>query len=452
LEAPAPAYRDLIAPGKYQSQIVRVHGQVTFLDPGRGFFLDMSDPVDWKRALWVDTSETSRLRLGQWVDAVGQVDVFSFELALRDALVRPLESGPAPVPARLQADRLANIDCQGKLVILDAKLIEMQSTVDEDIWVFSAGNGVAYAKLPAAAGRLPHFAKDSRVQICGIALRHRAPGFDAPPKPFAYQIWMRGPDDGRLLSAPSWWTPRRIQWLIAGLLVLAAAVAIWNSLLHGKVRTQTEIIRRHMATQTIHQERARIARDLHDEIGSNLGSLTLLTQIAQEEFKDDENARREFGEMHRIARKTYDSLRDIVWLTASDSPDPKVLEHRLRETAEMMLSSIQHTVSLNLAALPRELPLEFARHVLLIFKEALHNAVRHADATLITVTALASPARLSLRISDNGRGFDPAKVTESAGLPSVRERAHLLRAELQIRSAPGAGAEFILNAPLAAAT
>jgi signal transduction histidine kinase len=311
---------------------------------------------------------------------------------------------------------------------------------------------MAFAKLPAASGRLPRLAKGSKVQIRGIALRSRAPGFDLPPKPFSYQIWMRSPADATLLAAPSWWTPRRIQWLLGAVALLAAAIVIWNSLLHRKVRAQTEIIERHVASQSIHQERARIARDLHDEIGSNLGSLTLLSQIAEEEFKDDENARREFGELHRIARKTYDSLRDIVWLTASDSPDPEVLEHRLRETAEMMLSSVRHTVSLNLAALPRELPLEFARHVLLIFKEALHNAVRHADATLITVNALASPARFQLCIRDNGRGFDPATVAESAGLPSVRERAHVLHADLQIRSAPGHGAEFLLDAPIAAAS
>ncbi len=450
LQAPTPAYRDLIAPGRFQSQIVRATGQVTLLDPGRGFFMDMSDAVDWKRSLWVNTSDTHDLELGQWVNAVGQADVVSFEPALRDALIQRLPRDQEPPPTRMGAEHLASVDCHGKLVQIEATLLDSQPTVDEDIWVFSAGSSMGFAKLPTRAGHLPKLEKGSKVRVCGIALLHRAPGFELPPKPFAYQIWMRKTSDGKLLAAPSWWNARHVQWVLVAAACLTGAVVIWNSLLRRKVRMQTEIIRGHLDAETIHRERARIARDLHDEIGSNLGSLTLLTQIAEEEFRGDENARREFGEMHRIARKTYDSLRDIVWLTASDSPDPRVLEQRLRETAEMMLASVPHTVSLDLAELPRDLPLDFARHVLLIFKEALHNAVRHAEATLIHVSALASSARLQLRIQDNGRGFDPATVTESAGLPSVRERAHVLQAQLQIVTSPGQGTEFLLDAPILA--
>jgi signal transduction histidine kinase len=91
---------------------------------------------------------------------------------------------------------------------------------------------------------------------------------------------------------------------------------------------------------------------------------------------------------------------------------------------------------------------DLRRQIFLIFKEAVHNVLRHSGATEVTVDFRVEHGWLSLRVADNGGGFDDARVHDGHGLRSMRERARELAAEIEIHSGPG-GTNITLRVPLA---
>ncbi len=446
--APEPAYRTLVGSVVVDGQLCRVRGQVSYFEPGRGFFLDTHDAVDWKSVLWIQTSQPVTPRLGEWMEAAGHSDVLDLQPALRNSVVRSLGPGAELWPYQTDGIKLLSGDLNGKLMKVEAKLASEQPELEKGIWIISAGASLALAKLAPAAGALPTFPPGSRVSITAVVLQKRTPGLEPPPAPFSYVLLMRKPSDALLLAPPSWLEDWRIRRLLGGTLAIAALGAIWAFSLHRKVKRQTEIIRRHVADEAVHQERARIARDLHDEIGSNLGSLALLSQMAQDEFHEPPPVRAEFGEIHRIARKSFDALRDIVWLTAHDGLTRDAFEKRLRDAADSLLAGVAHEIAIDLSALPDPTPPDFARHLLLILKEALHNAVRHAHARRIVVNIRASHSSVELQVIDDGCGFSLDAAAESAGLPGMRERAVMLKGLLEIASQPGSGTRIALHIPM----
>jgi signal transduction histidine kinase len=88
------------------------------------------------------------------------------------------------------------------------------------------------------------------------------------------------------------------------------------------------------------------------------------------------------------------------------------------------------------------------RHAYLVFKEALNNAARHADASRVDVALSVRSGRLVLRVADDGRGFDPSRATEGNGLTTMTRRAAELGGRTEIASPPGGGTSVTLDVPL----
>ena len=193
--------------------------------------------------------------------------------------------------------------------------------------------------------------------------------------------------------------------------------------------------------------RQRIARDVHDEIGSGLGTIALLSQMAGGKATHPEEARQDFAEINHLSREITESLRDIVWLIRPETRTLGDLAQRLRETASSMLAAVPHEFTVDPAVQGRALPLEFKRQVLLVFKEALHNLIRHAQAGHAVVRVGGNAAGFTLELEDDGRGFDPAALVSGAGLLGMKQRAATLGGVLEIRSEPGKGATLRLAVP-----
>lgn len=191
--------------------------------------------------------------------------------------------------------------------------------------------------------------------------------------------------------------------------------------------------------------RLRIARDLHDEVGSNLGSIALLSEVIG---RPSERPLREIPEIRRIAVQTIGALRDIVWFLdpASDSMEELML--RMRETANMMLPGVPFEFSATGASGAPAPSLELRRNLFPIFKEILHNIAKHAGATQVRIEVAIVSRRFELRVSDNGKGFDPSIPTAGHGLKNLRRRTAELEGTLDFRSVPGQGTSLRLVAPL----
>jgi len=194
--------------------------------------------------------------------------------------------------------------------------------------------------------------------------------------------------------------------------------------------------------------RQRIARDLHDEIGSSLGSIALITQDILASIGGSAQTRDDLTEIKHIADETVSAMRDITRLIQSDRYGSDDLATLLRETAARVLRAIPHTLTLEVSTPGRKLPVDRQRDLSLMFKEALYNITCHAAATGVKIRLAQSSTQLSVTIHDNGQGFDPAAITEGMGLTNLQRRAAKHGGSIRIDSAPAQGTTLTITLPV----
>lgn len=229
--------------------------------------------------------------------------------------------------------------------------------------------------------------------------------------------------------------------LVGGSIGVTGAVAVLAAALSWRGRRQRRLERE--------RHRERLARDLHDELGSNLGSIALISSCALQGDSDEGQMRADLAEIERVARESADSMRDMVELlggrrggAASDWLGV------LRGLAERLLRGVELDCRLPDGVLALEPDLETRREIYLFCKEVLHNVARHAGSARVRFHVRAAPGGLRVEIADDGRGFDPAAVGEGGhGLGNLRQRAAGMRATMHLAAAPGAGTTITLDVP-----
>jgi len=226
-----------------------------------------------------------------------------------------------------------------------------------------------------------------------------------------------------------------IRWSLWGLAIATGAVLyiLWR----GRRARRRDLARL----------RRRLAQDIHDEIGSGLGTISLLSQMGCGQERHPADTREEFAEINRLSTTVTESLRDIVWFIRPETRTVGDLAQRLRETAASMLSGIEHSFNSAGPALEKDLPLDHKRQVLLFFKEALHNILRHSRAARAEVCVTGDERCFRLKVQDDGCGFDAAAPASGAGVTGMKQRAQTLGGRLVIESIPGTGTTLLLEVP-----
>ncbi|MEQ1747777.1 MAG: discoidin domain-containing protein [Prosthecobacter sp.] len=199
---------------------------------------------------------------------------------------------------------------------------------------------------------------------------------------------------------------------------------------------------RHLEMESLRQ---RISRDLHDDIGSHLGSIRLMSELALRDGSDSDS----LEEIHRLAGEAAESMRGIIWLVREgDAPKLASLVEAMSQSAASLLKGTDWTLKAPTADDSTTASLEFHRQVFLFFREAAHNVTRHAKASTVTIEICWKSKRFQLCIKDNGCGFDADAVTAGNGLTNLRHRAEVLKGNLHITSESGKGTHITLDAPL----
>jgi signal transduction histidine kinase len=201
--------------------------------------------------------------------------------------------------------------------------------------------------------------------------------------------------------------------------------------------------RRH-AHRELLKIRERIAGDLHDEVGSNLGSIQMFADLAAGRSGRSEELKR----IQRIAGETVSAVRDIVWLLRPEGEHRIGTVEHLRETSSIMLESLDWKFTANEDAWQVELPDEATRHLFLFFRESLHNIIRHARAAKVEIRVEKVADKFRLAITDDGVGIEPERLERPATLHALRQRAEALGAEFTVESRPGAGTQLALAIPV----
>jgi signal transduction histidine kinase len=199
------------------------------------------------------------------------------------------------------------------------------------------------------------------------------------------------------------------------------------------------------------RERTRIARELHDDIGASLaivcvdlmkavrpfsGSAELVPPAVAEVYEQiQEIAKR----VSRLSHQLHSPALEYLGL-------PKALQVECRESSELF----RIPIVCSCRDVPQKLDKTVGLHLLRVVQEALLNAAKHSGATQVEVEAAGTPALLTVRVRDNGSGFDVEQSRQAAGLGLLimRERMRLAGSELEIRSQPGQGTEVVCRAPL----
>lgn len=190
--------------------------------------------------------------------------------------------------------------------------------------------------------------------------------------------------------------------------------------------------------------RERIAGDLHDEVGSNLGSIQMFADLAESHAGPSKELKR----IQRIAAETVSAVRDIVWLLRPQGDHRIGTAEHLRETGSIMLEALDWEFHANEAAWQTELTDEANRHLFLYFREALHNVLRHSGAARVEIRADEEAGRFRLVITDDGSGIPPEKMERPSTLRALRQRVEALGAEFQVDSGAGKGTRLELSIPL----
>ena len=240
-----------------------------------------------------------------------------------------------------------------------------------------------------------------------------------------------------VIRPPLWLRP----WVWALTLALVCATS------YGAFRWRLRQILR------VEHARQRIADDLHDDIGSRMSAVALRLDLVGRAPTIGEADRERLGALAQSARGVVDELRDTVWMVDAGHDDLASLVSRMEQFAAEMLRGRLYTFSGAAALPPVPLGMEARRHLYLFYKEALHNAVRHAGPGPIAVDVAYTRGLLALAVRDEGAGFDahaprPTGTRAGRGLHTLQARADALGGDLRIESAPGCGTAVRLQVPL----
>ena len=224
---------------------------------------------------------------------------------------------------------------------------------------------------------------------------------------------------------------------------------------HGLLERIEEERRRsgQLAMRAQEEERRRLARDLHDEVNQALTAILLRLEALAQETPPERTP--EVVELKRLVNQAMDELLNLARQLRPSALD----DHGLRAALETQLKRFSARTGvearLETAGDPDSLADVVQTAVYRVAQEALTNVTRHAGATVVELVVAEDDRGVELRVSDDGRGFDPAVLPHlksltpgrGLGLIGMAERARLVGGELDVRSAPGGGTTIALRVP-----
>lgn len=482
-------YRRDLLPGKR----VHVQGVVTLQRPGEDLFLQ-----DATGGLHVRSPATTRIPVGATVDVVGFPDFDHFLPVLEDAVVRRTEAAPAVVPPKpvTISEIQAGLNHAG-LVALRARVIDrnvrhgrkgpgslpLTRTVlllQQDDLVFTA-----VAETAERQNALTGIPIGSTIEVSGVCFTESG----ADKKLKSLQILL--PDDRsfRLLERPSWLTPQRLLVGLAVLLVVAIAAVVWTVMvskrnavlrvlirekelaqselqaahdqLEARVRERTAQLKSQITARkeselqfkAVLSERTRLAQELHDTLEQTLTGVGLQLATTSKIFATKPATANRHLELARelVAQGQMD-VRRSVWDLRSRASEQFDLAGALVTNSQQLTAGTAVHIEVTAKGQVRPLSETMEENLLRIGQEAMTNIIKHSKATEARIELDYGPKHITLRIQDNGCGFDPRQdsgpTTGHFGLLGISERSKRLGADLTISSAPGQGTTILVQVAL----
>jgi signal transduction histidine kinase len=430
-------------------QRTKVAGQIIYARKDGCFLLD-----DKTGVRLLNATESPPLSAGDRVEAVGFPQLGGPSPVLREARIRKIGHAAMPEPVRLTADGLLDRSHDSTLVQIDALLLGDTRRRSERILEMQAGPAHFIARLRSGQNAWPSLAPGSRLKLTGVYASVNET--DTGANPDSFELLLNNSADIVVLQTPSWWTVSRAVG-IAGALAGALGLAfVWITVLRRKVEERTAALQEEIETRQLveqhrvmEQERIRVARDLHDELGAGLTEVGILTSLVKNPAVLPEKKTRYLEQLSDSAKTLVAGLDEIVWAINPQYDSVSSLATYYSLFARRFLDLAGITCRFHVSESFPDFPLESKiRHgVFLAFKEALNNVVRHSGASEVDIEIQCVQDELIISIRDNGRGLAASGLPGNDGLDGMRGRLHQFGGECNVTSKPdfGTSVEFRLN-------
>lgn len=416
---------------------VKVTGQIIH-QQGNEFFL-----WDGTNGLRFISKQRIHLNLGDIVEVVGFPDLGGFSLLLREAVTHSTGHAPLPRPRSLPTKLLADHNYDGSLVWIQARLTDISTESAVKILTLQAGDHGFVARLDSRQEMPPDILPGTRVELSGVYASQGSIAI-VSSNTASFELLLNSPNDIIALEHPSWWTLPRLMAALGVIILILAGALLWIFTLKRQVHVQALMIHQKVEREATLEERARIARDIHDTLEQALAGTSLqlnaladsMHGVSQEPQRILKVARSMINHAQEEARRTVRNLRLL-----------DLEKHDLPTALSQFVATSGNDSSVKIVVVTKgiykTLPNQVENHLLRIGQEAVTNAIKHAHAGTIQIELNCETRWLNLSIHDDGCGFSPASAMGTSsghfGLLGMRERAEKIGGTLQVISDVGRG-------------
>ncbi|MEJ2637455.1 MAG: two-component regulator propeller domain-containing protein [Calditrichia bacterium] len=254
-------------------------------------------------------------------------------------------------------------------------------------------------------------------------------------------IWNEEGASIRIIIDPPFW---KTAWfrILTGMLLLVALILTVRYFAIRKLKLRLQEME---YQRKLDGERERISEDMHDEVGSSLTRIAILSELAKKGIPADSEGKEHIDDISETSRQVVDNIGEIIWAI---NPQNDSLENLIAYSRQYVAKYFETTSIHCVIDFPGKIPAdsisaEFRRNIFLVIKEAVTNIVKHACATQVLVRISLKTKRMIITITDNGKGFCPQeKPRFGNGLENMKNRIEQMGGKWEINSAPGEGTKI----------
>ncbi len=384
---------------------------------------------DSSAGVMVHFTGQSRLKLGDEVEVTGLPQQLVYGTVLQHATAHVLWPGSPPPPAAVKVGQAARGDFDNQLIEVEAVFDGLEKRQDSSLRLHASADGQQFVAVLENASReltLPDLQRRSMVRLRGVCSMDTRLTSNAYP----FVLLLRSGDDAEQLAGPPWWSS---ELLVRDALVLSCLVLL-AVLVRSQVRRSRE--------RAVAAEREHIALELHDTLAQSFAGLSFQLQAVQSRLPAhlpglDEQVNTAIGMVrysHLEARRSIAALRQR-------GQHADAIAEQIESSVKRMVGTAPMTMQMSISGEPRPLPLRQATALVRVAQEAAANALQHSSAQSITVGLQYGEDTVTLRIADDGCGFDAGAESSRAGfgLRGMQARMQKVNGRVDVRSGPGTG-------------
>ena len=406
---------------------------------------------------------------GRRIEVVGIPEADYYQINLLDAMWRetPGKAKPASPPRDVTIEHLLTngkgheqIDpsFHGKVIRTSGTIIDLPARESgRDFAILKDRGRTILLDISSAKQVMDDVAIGYRVDVTGVCTVNREPS-TLPHLHFqrvnGITIVVRDPKDVVVVSRPPWWTPMRLMYVVAVLLLGLVIIFIWNRLLQRVIdRNSRQLLREHAAhikASLRAEERTNLAVELHDSLSQNLSGVACQIAATKGTLPDGaEETARHLSSAERMLLSCRTELRRCLWDLRENALSEKDFSDAVRKTLDPVVVGANVQIRFDV---PRTRLDETTAHAIIcIIRELVSNAVRHGKAANIKVSGEFRKRSIIFSVADDGCGFDPSYAAGADeghfGLDGIRERIKRLDGIFTITSEPGKGCTATTTIP-----